>query len=188
MAEDVSPTPESLVVTPAAPPAGAPAEPAPAEPQAQAEPAAEVAADAPVVSEPAEQPQPAASAPHEEEPAAAEDEDVAEDEEEAVDEGEPAAAAEVPPENKKKWYVVKVQSNREDTIKEAIERRVRKEGLEEFFGQIVIPVEKFTEVKTDKNGRFSITRKTVRSGIDVTFDLKARGESCVPLVAILKAP
>ncbi len=58
-----------------------------------------------------------------------------------------------PPENKKRWYVVKVQSGREDTIKEAIERRVHKEGLEEYFGQIVIPVEKVTEIKQDKNGR-----------------------------------
>jgi transcriptional antiterminator NusG len=75
-------------------------------------------------------------------------------------EKEPAAEAEAEPEqeapkpeNRKKWYVVKVQSGREDTIKEAIERRVRKEGLEEFFGQIVIPVEKITEIKQDKNGR-----------------------------------
>jgi transcriptional antiterminator NusG len=65
----------------------------------------------------------------------------------------PAVLAEPPPENKKHWYVVKVQSGREDTIKEAIERRVRKERLEEFYGQIVIPVEKVTEVKTDKNGK-----------------------------------
>jgi len=60
---------------------------------------------------------------------------------------------EAPAENLKRWYAVKVQSGREDTIKEAIERRVRKEGLEEYFGQIVIPVEKVTEVKTDKNGK-----------------------------------
>src|SRR5262249_12792505 len=38
---------------------------------------------------------------------------------------EPAA-----PSNKK-WYVVKVQSGREESIKEAIERRVKIEGLEE---------------------------------------------------------
>jgi transcriptional antiterminator NusG len=63
------------------------------------------------------------------------------------------AADEPPPENPKHWYVVKVQSGREDTIKEAIERRVRKENLEESFGQIVIPVEKVTEVKVDKNGK-----------------------------------
>src|SRR5262249_17136288 len=50
-------------------------------------------------------------------------------------------------------YVVKVQSGREESIKEAIERRARKEGLEEFFGQIVIPVERYTEVRTNKQGK-----------------------------------
>jgi len=64
-----------------------------------------------------------------------------------------APTADEKTESKKRWYVVKVTSGREDTIKEAIERRMRKEGLEEFFGQIVIPVEKVTEIKQDKNGR-----------------------------------
>jgi len=63
------------------------------------------------------------------------------------------AAEDGQPEHKKHWYVVKVQSGREDTIKDAIERRVRKENLEDSFGQIVIPVEKVTEVKVDKNGK-----------------------------------
>src|SRR5262249_44103223 len=35
-------------------------------------------------------------------------------------------------------------------IKEAIERRVKIEGLEEFFGQIVIPVEKVVEMRNNK--------------------------------------
>src|SRR5262249_24479221 len=48
------------------------------------------------------------------------------------------------------WYVVKVQSGREDSIKEAIERKVKIEGLEEFYGQIVIPVERVTEMKNSK--------------------------------------
>lgn len=74
---------------------------------------------------------------------------------------EPPAEPEKPAENKKHWYVVKVQSGREDTIKEAIEKRMRKEGLEEFFGQIVIPVEKITEIKQDKNGR-RVTRTKER--------------------------
>lgn len=77
------------------------------------------------------------------------------------DDAPPPAAEPAPAENPKHWYVVKVQSGREDTIKEAIERRVRKEGLEEFFGQIVIPVEKYTEVKTDKNGK-RVTRTKER--------------------------
>jgi transcriptional antiterminator NusG len=52
--------------------------------------------------------------------------------------------------NKKHWYVVKVQSGREESIKEAIERRVKIEGLEEYYGQIVIPVERITEIRGGK--------------------------------------
>ena len=44
----------------------------------------------------------------------------------------------------KQWYVVKVQSGREESIKEAIERRVKIEGLEEYFGHIVITMDKVT--------------------------------------------
>jgi transcriptional antiterminator NusG len=59
-------------------------------------------------------------------------------------------AAEPVPESKKKWYAIKVQSGREDTIKAAILRKVRIEGLEEFFGRIEIPVEEVSEKKTVK--------------------------------------
>src|SRR5205823_8402046 len=44
----------------------------------------------------------------------------------------------------KNWYVVKVQSGREETVKEAIERKVKIEGLEQFFGQVVVPMERET--------------------------------------------
>jgi transcriptional antiterminator NusG len=50
----------------------------------------------------------------------------------------------------KRWYVVKVQSGREESIKEAIERRVKIEGLEEYYGQIIIPVERVTEMRNSK--------------------------------------
>jgi transcriptional antiterminator NusG len=64
-----------------------------------------------------------------------------------VDDGEPGRE---PVPSKKHWYVVKVQSGREESIKEAIERRVKIEGLEEYFGQIIIPVEKVTEMRNGK--------------------------------------
>lgn len=60
------------------------------------------------------------------------------------------AEPEPPAPTNKRWYVVKVQSGREESIKEAIERRVKIEGLEEFFGQILIPVEKVTEMRNNK--------------------------------------
>jgi transcriptional antiterminator NusG len=70
---------------------------------------------------------------------------------EAVPQPEAAEAAAPPaPASKKHWYVVKVQSGREESIKESIERRVKIEGLEEFYGQIVIPVERVTEMRNGK--------------------------------------
>jgi transcriptional antiterminator NusG len=66
---------------------------------------------------------------------------------------EPASTdegAEPPQENKKHWYVVKVQSGREDSIKAAIERKVRIERLEEYFGKIIIPVERVEELRRGK--------------------------------------
>jgi len=77
---------------------------------------------------------------------------------ESADEPTEAQAA-TPPveESNKHWYVVKVQSGREDTIKDAIERKVKIEGLEQFFGQIVVPVERVTEMAKGK--RVTRTRK-----------------------------
>jgi transcriptional antiterminator NusG len=60
------------------------------------------------------------------------------------------AVAEPPAPSNKHWYVVKIQSGREESIKEAIERRVKIEGLEEYVGKIIIPVERVTEMRNGK--------------------------------------
>jgi len=59
-----------------------------------------------------------------------------------------AAAADA--QSPKKWYVVKVQSGREDSIRGALERRIKLENLEPYVGRIVVPVEKVTEVRDGK--------------------------------------
>jgi hypothetical protein len=76
-------------------------------------------------------------------------------------------------------------------------------GLSEFSGRvsstdpdcvkgrkvkISTPKQRLGKVKTEKDGRFLITRKSIRSGTKVTFDLKARGNECIPLVATLTSP
>ena len=48
------------------------------------------------------------------------------------------------------WYVVKVQSGREDTIKEGLLKRIKMEGLEGYFGEIIVPSEKVSEIKAGK--------------------------------------
>jgi transcription termination/antitermination protein NusG len=64
---------------------------------------------------------------------------------------EPApAVAPTEPAHSKKWYVVKVQSGREDSIRGALERRIKLENLEPYVGRIVVPVEKVTEVRDGK--------------------------------------
>jgi transcriptional antiterminator NusG len=52
------------------------------------------------------------------------------------------------PEEPKLWYVLKVQSNREKSIKESLKRRIKREALESMFGEIVIPTEKVAESKS----------------------------------------
>lgn len=51
---------------------------------------------------------------------------------------------------KMEWYILKVQSNREDSIRDGLQRRVAIAGLDEFFGQVIVPIEKVTEVKSGK--------------------------------------
>ena len=54
-----------------------------------------------------------------------------------------------PPETKL-WYVLKVQSNREKTIRDNLVRRMKREGLERYFGEIRIPTEKVVETNGGK--------------------------------------
>lgn len=51
---------------------------------------------------------------------------------------------------KMEWYILKVQSNREDSIRDGLQRRVAIAGLDDYFGQIIVPIEKVTEVKGGK--------------------------------------
>ncbi|MDY3557981.1 hypothetical protein R5W23_000286 [Gemmata sp. JC673] len=75
-------------------------------------------------------------------------------------------AEDLPPESKRKWYAIKVQSGREDTIKAAILRKIAIEGLEDVFGQIMVPIEKVIEkkavkVKDKKTGEYNTVERKV---------------------------
>lgn len=50
----------------------------------------------------------------------------------------------------KNWYILKVQVNREEPIKKNLERRIKIAGLEDYFGDILVPMEKVTEIRGDK--------------------------------------
>jgi transcriptional antiterminator NusG len=48
------------------------------------------------------------------------------------------------------WYILKVQSNREESIREGLMRRVAIAGLGRYFGDAIVPTEKVTEFKGGK--------------------------------------
>jgi transcription termination/antitermination protein NusG len=63
---------------------------------------------------------------------------------------------------KKDWYILKVQVNREDTIRAALLRRIKIEGLEEDFDEIVVPTEDVIEF--NKSGKRKVVRKKLYPG------------------------
>ncbi|MFK8113319.1 MAG: transcription termination/antitermination protein NusG [Rubripirellula sp.] len=66
------------------------------------------------------------------------------------------------PEGKMDWYILKVAFNREDSIADALRKRVKMEGVEEFFGEIVVPTEDLATFTRD--GKRRITKRKLLPG------------------------
>ena len=66
----------------------------------------------------------------------------------AAPESAPAEAE--PKSDNMDWYILKVQSNREDSIREGLVRRIKIAGLDYYFGDIIVPTEKVTDLKGGK--------------------------------------
>jgi len=91
----------------------------------------------------------------EDEADAAEEEGEGDEEELAEEESAEEAVEEEPAEEdsdeiKMEWYILKVQSNREKSISAALKRKIAVEGLEDYFDDVIVPVEKVTEFKGGK--------------------------------------
>lgn len=50
----------------------------------------------------------------------------------------------------KQWYVVRVQSGREDKVRDSLERRVKAANLDTVITRVLVPSEKVTEIKGGK--------------------------------------
>ena len=57
----------------------------------------------------------------------------------------------------KKWYIVHTYSGFENKVRESLKERVKTHGLEEYFGDIIVPMEKVVEMV--KGQRRESTRK-----------------------------
>ena len=62
-----------------------------------------------------------------------------------AEDAEPAA-----PVGNMQWYILKVQSNREDSVRETLLRRINLAGLDRWFGEVIVPKEQVTEFKSGK--------------------------------------
>jgi transcriptional antiterminator NusG len=60
------------------------------------------------------------------------------------------------------WFILKVQVNREDSIKDALLRRVKMNGLERYFREIVVPTEDVVEFT--KTGKRRVVKKKLYPG------------------------
>ncbi|MEE3368546.1 MAG: transcription termination/antitermination protein NusG [Planctomycetota bacterium] len=65
-------------------------------------------------------------------------------------------------ENKKQWYILKVQVNREDSIRQALQRRYLRDGLERYFGDVIVPTEDVAEFT--KSGKRRIVKRKLYPG------------------------
>jgi len=60
-----------------------------------------------------------------------------------------------------KWYVLRVASNKEDQVRETLERKVKIEGLDECVGRILVPTLK---EKRMKGGRVKVHERKLYPG------------------------
>ena len=61
-----------------------------------------------------------------------------------------------------RWYILKVQVNRESSICDALQRRVKMAGMESMFGEILVPTEDVREFT--KSGRQRIVKRKLYPG------------------------
>jgi transcriptional antiterminator NusG len=88
-------------------------------------------------------------------------EDTAPVAEEVYVERPPVELAEPEPDVPLDWYILKVQSNREESIRDGLMRRVKVAGMEEYFKEIIVPTETVTEFK---NGKKKIVKRKLYPG------------------------
>jgi len=72
-----------------------------------------------------------------------------------------------------KWYVLRVQSNKEEQVREALEMRVKMAGVQELITRVLVPSEKVTEIK---GGKKRVTERKLYPGY-VMVEMKLTEDS-----------
>lgn len=74
------------------------------------------------------------------------------------------------------WYVLRVASNKEEQVREAISRKVEQEGLQEVIGRVEVPVER---VKRVRGGRQKVHKRKLYPGY-VFMEMEPEDDGRIP--------
>jgi transcriptional antiterminator NusG len=80
---------------------------------------------------------------------------------ENVENAQPEGEAPAAVDPNRKWYVVRVQSGREEQVREGLLRRVRAQGMDVKITNVIVPTEKVTEIRS---GRKTVREKKLYPG------------------------
>lgn len=62
---------------------------------------------------------------------------------------------------KSQWFVIHTLSGQEQKVKDSIEKRLKTEEVEEYFKEVLVPIEKVVEVR---NGKKTVTSRKLYPG------------------------
>lgn len=76
----------------------------------------------------------------------------------------------------KNWYVLRVQSNKEETVRETLDQKAKLEGITDLLCRVVVPTER---VSTMKGGRRRVSERKLYPGY-VFVEMDAEDDGSVP--------
>lgn len=65
------------------------------------------------------------------------------------------------------WYIIKVAFNREDSIRDSLLKRIKLAGLEDHFGEILVPTEDV--VTFTRNGNRRVVKRKLYPGYIMAY-------------------
>jgi transcription termination/antitermination protein NusG len=76
----------------------------------------------------------------------------------------------------KNWYVLRVASNREDQVRDALEKKVKIENLGDLIGRIIVPTER---IKRVKGGQQKVAERKLYPGY-VFVEMEMNNDGTIP--------
>lgn len=76
----------------------------------------------------------------------------------------------------KNWYVLRVQSGREDSVKESLLKRIQALKLQDLVDRVIVPTEKVSEIK---GGKRRVTERKIYPGY-IMVELETEEDGRIP--------